>query len=690
MTCRSHVSREAPIKLCATFIVMLCAPHAVRAEDAPTSQPASQPVDIFGFVAEEYAAITLGSARTTTLREAPTSVWVIDEKTLRNTAAMSLVDSLRMIPGTLIRDYSLSNPDSGLRFWGGFPDVQTLVLVDGRTMSSDSIQLYDKTLLNLQDIERIEVVNGPSSTLYGPNAFNGVLSITRRRPPRQGDRATAQIDGGGVVGAELTPGAPYRLLPYTNAYTQYGHGWGSGGVQLSVGAQYTPTFGYHTDSGQILTLPGRRVSAMLDVVQDVNGWNLRLQGDFAYKTGILEIIDGGPNEQLDYAFTFTVEKQRSIRDDQLTLVTSFRSYTMHYSPRVALPAPSIIFASKTIETKGTYNLPTFFGNTLAIGVLLRGTLNDCDAYAPIGKTLLQFGIFAEDNYRPIKQLLITLGLRGDIHVSQGQGNPFQFLSFSPRASIVWLINQEHSLRLEYASASRTPSGTERAATFVGGDGQIFFVGNPNLRDEVVHSVGLSWLGKFRWLSVRLEPYIAYALNLVAPNATAYNDPTTEYLGQPLYQPEMGGRFKLPFYLGTIETPIPGAVARIDARPIENLHLFLQYTLVANSIMHVAGFGVDYTWRSFAVSTQVFFHDQAQADPTSPTDVPGRVIVNAKASYWLDAKKRWQVSASVLNLLDIRWFRFRTPGTFAYRGESNSGEAVGPRFWATVGFFYDRP
>src|SRR6202042_1463103 len=56
---------------------------------------------------------------------------------------------------------------------------KVLVLVDGRSVFVDVLgaTLWDSLSINVEDIERIEVVRGPGSALYGADAFNGVINI---------------------------------------------------------------------------------------------------------------------------------------------------------------------------------------------------------------------------------------------------------------------------------------------------------------------------------------------------------------------------------------------------------------------------------------------------------------------------------------------------------------------------------
>ena len=100
------------------------------------------------------------------------SVEVIDRKFIENTKARSLPQLLNNALGLYIKDAG-STSSVSIR---GFDDSHTLILIDGlrRTGKYGS---SDLTSIQLEDIERVEIVRGPMSTLYGADALAGVINI---------------------------------------------------------------------------------------------------------------------------------------------------------------------------------------------------------------------------------------------------------------------------------------------------------------------------------------------------------------------------------------------------------------------------------------------------------------------------------------------------------------------------------
>lgn len=120
--------------------------------------------------------------------DAPASISVVSREELSKRPYTSLVDALRDVEGI---DVGLEATDKNGRAtisMRGLPSEYTLVLIDGRRQSNAG-QLYPNNfgggqfayLPPLDAIERIEVVRGPMSTLYGSDAMGGVVNIITRR-----------------------------------------------------------------------------------------------------------------------------------------------------------------------------------------------------------------------------------------------------------------------------------------------------------------------------------------------------------------------------------------------------------------------------------------------------------------------------------------------------------------------------
>ncbi len=122
------------------------------------------------------------------ITDAPASISVVSREALSKRPYTGLVDALRDVEGI---DVGMETTDKNGRAtisMRGMPSEYTLVLIDGRRQSNVG-QLYPNNfgggqfsyLPPLDAIERIEVVRGPMSTLYGSDAMGGVINIITRR-----------------------------------------------------------------------------------------------------------------------------------------------------------------------------------------------------------------------------------------------------------------------------------------------------------------------------------------------------------------------------------------------------------------------------------------------------------------------------------------------------------------------------
>ena len=112
------------------------------------------------------------------------SVEVIDSKSIVESGVNNVVDLLQQVSGVDLRNRGVPGTQADLYIRGGGFD-QTLLLIDG--MKMDDIQTGHHTLnllLPIQLIERIEIIKGPASRIFGQNAFNGAINIITKTLPK--------------------------------------------------------------------------------------------------------------------------------------------------------------------------------------------------------------------------------------------------------------------------------------------------------------------------------------------------------------------------------------------------------------------------------------------------------------------------------------------------------------------------
>ncbi|MEH6651541.1 MAG: TonB-dependent receptor [Motiliproteus sp.] len=159
--------------------------------------------------ADQVVVTATRMAQTTDQTLVPVSV--ITREQIEQSPATSLPELLRQVPGV---DMSISggNGKSSSLYMRGTGSGHTLVLIDGVKIGSSTLGSTPFQDLPLDQIERIEVVRGPRSSLYGSEAIGGVIQIFTRKPKQglsgyakagTGTHNTKEASGGISAGSDL-------------------------------------------------------------------------------------------------------------------------------------------------------------------------------------------------------------------------------------------------------------------------------------------------------------------------------------------------------------------------------------------------------------------------------------------------------------------------------------------------------
>lgn len=142
--------------------------------------------------------------------DVPVSVTIVTAKDIEQQNIQFADEALKQVPGTASRrskGWADTIAQVNLR---GFPGAsRTLVLFDGQRLNSGSSQTVRWAAVPVEEIERIEVVRGPFSPLYGGNAMGGVINIITKTPQKL--EALAKMGYGTYNSRSLYLGAGHRL-----------------------------------------------------------------------------------------------------------------------------------------------------------------------------------------------------------------------------------------------------------------------------------------------------------------------------------------------------------------------------------------------------------------------------------------------------------------------------------------------
>jgi outer membrane receptor protein involved in Fe transport len=156
--------------------------------DKEQSKKESKIEKLFKMSLEELMNVKVSTAGKTPERigDIPASVVLITREDIETYGFRTLAEILENIPGLYaINDYSEGGANFGVRgFWSGQPNDNMIILVNGVHHVSDFLSNYplDKIAIPVEAIDRIEVIRGPMSVLYGSGAFYGVINIKTNEP----------------------------------------------------------------------------------------------------------------------------------------------------------------------------------------------------------------------------------------------------------------------------------------------------------------------------------------------------------------------------------------------------------------------------------------------------------------------------------------------------------------------------
>ncbi len=144
--------------------------------------------------AEAYAASADETAKTRSvvvtatkteqdIKDVPAAVTVITAEELAARGVVTLQQALESATSVYSGKDSHSRAMVGMR---GFDTRHTLILIDGKRLVSEvgSETTYELTRITMENVERIEIVRGPVSALYGSDAMGGVVNIITRQPEK--------------------------------------------------------------------------------------------------------------------------------------------------------------------------------------------------------------------------------------------------------------------------------------------------------------------------------------------------------------------------------------------------------------------------------------------------------------------------------------------------------------------------
>jgi len=161
------------------FLLCVCLSGLVSAQDG------AEDIEMEMFFAPEET-VTSAARHEQDIGMSPSAITVLTREDIRTSGAINLVDLFRMVPGL---DVIVNSPAftsvSGRLNWTQ-ENNHCLVLIDGREANFELLgaTVFEVLSITIEDIDRIEVIRGPGSALYGANALSGATASWAEASPQ--------------------------------------------------------------------------------------------------------------------------------------------------------------------------------------------------------------------------------------------------------------------------------------------------------------------------------------------------------------------------------------------------------------------------------------------------------------------------------------------------------------------------
>jgi outer membrane receptor for ferrienterochelin and colicins len=431
--------------------------------------------------------------------EAPSSITIVTADDIRKNGYRRLIDILGSLTGFYVRNRGTYSA-LGVRGFAAQDDSSSriLVLVNGHVLNSnidDSAPIQNEFPVDIDLIDRVEVVRGPNSTLYGADAFFAVVNvITKTGTSAKG--ALASTEGGSYgtyketatygterAGAQALLSESYSL---TNAPGQLDTMVDPVGLR-SDRDQSRRMFGLVSSHG--FTLQGA-VSSLQQTVPESSEWcgschqtdshgtDFRGYADAQYQHGLWK--NGDVTMRVYYDALATHNLSNDLRGcSEASCHGNVMDHATANGERIGteLKLTHRFFDRLRVTAGSEYrdNLRQDEQNYMNGYVSKHGaTASTTQTFVDYSRTSTLWGIYGEGEYQLHKKLILNVGVRNDRYNYIGG-------STNPRTSLIYTPLRSTTIKLLYGTAFRAPSFDE---LYYAG---MFSNSAPNLKPETIRT-----------------------------------------------------------------------------------------------------------------------------------------------------------------------------------------------------------
>ncbi len=487
------------------------------------------------------------------LKDVPIRTEVLTSKAITNKNAKNLYEALEGVPGIRVEQQCQFCNFSMVRMQG-LGAEHTQVLIDGEPVYSGLAGVYGLQQLGTNDVDRLEIVKGAGSALYGSSAVAGAINIISKEPSFEPE-VKADLQFGNWGYKNLNASASIRKNDIglnffaqrteSNAVDDTGEGETrdqvkkKDGVSDKVEATLTNVgFGVYFFNpfakNDKLVLRGKvmeeqRAGGTLVDDQFRNPFSEgteniktnRLTADMSYKLPI------GKKSELNLAAAYVHHKRNATNDtflgdymeshgNQKPKVDDMRPYIAKENTLT----PSITFTSRLGDHTLLAGVQGYFTRLRETGLYC---INDEDdplngtAYTSVGKKHAnEFGFFLQDEWNILPNLSLVPGLRLDSHHSGEEyessekvydgtfpKTSFHETSFNPRLALKYELTPSFVLRANFGTGFRAPYGFSEDLHLCSGSPRVWKSSNLKGEHSMSYNLSADYYGSKVQLSVNL-------------------------------------------------------------------------------------------------------------------------------------------------------------------------------------------
>jgi outer membrane receptor for ferrienterochelin and colicins len=494
--------------------------------------------------------VVTGTGTEHLLKDAPVQTEVISGKTLRNFAGKSIEEIL----GMLTASFDFNEDDMGSQMqMNGLGNNYILILIDGKRIHGDVGGQNDLSLIDPHNIDKIEIVKGASSALYGSDAIAGVVNIITKKHDQEGIllENTSRIGSYGDLRQHNGIGFSIgKWSSYTNFQLQHSDGWQNTATEHTQGSEQpvldsrNKTTNRHTNWQVAERLTFTPMKNLELYAEGSTYWKriYRPSGkyphydvytyDLEYHNASAAVGGKWKLNKTDVV-TLDVDWNRHAYYYYFTANTLVEDYekskgTLYYPYFPYLPDQKELQSDQQrtmVNLKGVFALP--YENRLSAGIEYRYDWLDSPTRVVGGRVDDHHeAVYVQDEFNLVHNLNITAGLRLNHHDAFG-------LRLTPKVSAMYCIGNPFRLRATWSQGFKTPTTKERYYRYVRQmSGTYLYLGNLDLTPQKSNYFSVS--GEYTWngLSVTATGYYNHVDDMIAlvtiPNYQAPDEYIVQY------------------------------------------------------------------------------------------------------------------------------------------------------------------